>query len=386
MRNAAKSLLNKLSSVRSTNGCAVSFYFYPRRPQNKAHSEDRILLKDLFRNAKKQAEAEGKQAAVNDLNKLEDFSDRLAQTASTPIAVFACAEHDIWEQVELPGSRGESRVVVNGRFHLRPLAELRDRQILVALADRVKVRFVRQNSRGLEQFDSIDSELPRKARTDGFGGYDAGHKERHVGHWEMYHFKEMADRLKQLCESDSFDGVAIVCRAEIRPEIEPHLHSYVSDKLLGFIDNDPAMLSEEELRDEVSRLVQERESGEQQALVREVVGEAQRNARGSLGLKSVLESLERGEVQALVIGEGFSATISECVNCGHLDTRTASACALCNQQTREIDDVVDALTTNAMRSSLEIIFVNDPDFRRAGNIGALLRFRADQNTPAKLAS
>jgi hypothetical protein len=35
---------------------------------------------------------------------------------------------------------------------------------------------------------------------------------------------------------------------------------------------------------------------------------------------------------------------------------------------------------------MELRFINDDDFRRAGNIGALLRFRADQNTPAKLAS
>jgi peptide chain release factor subunit 1 len=305
-----------------------------------------------------------------------------------PTAIFACAEHGIWEEISLPGAKGRTRIDVNGRFHLRPLAEAaaQDRTLLVALADRVKVRFIRHERDGIDQFDTIDSDLPRKTRTDGFLGYDAGHKERHVEHWEMYHFKEMADKLKVLCENGSFDGVVIVCRPEIRSEIEPHLHSYVTDRLIGFLDRDPAMSSDHDLKNEIGRLDSERRKSEEEQLVREAVGKAQRNGRGSLGLRDVLKSIERGEVQTLIIGEDFSATITECTNCGHLDTRTGTTCALCSQAVREVDDVVDALTTRALRSSMDLRFINDDAFRRAGNIGALLRFRADQNTPAKLAS
>jgi peptide chain release factor subunit 1 len=386
MRNAFLPLLNKLSSIHSTNGCAISFYFFPQKPpQNKAHAEDRILLKDLIKEAKFQAESQGKRQALADLNRI---ADRLVQNAAEPTAIFACAEHGIWEEVTLAGATGRTRMDINGRFHLRPLAkaEAQDRALLIALADRVKIRFVRYEYDGLDQLDSIESDLPRKARTDGFGGYDAGHKERHVGHWEMYHFKEMADKLKQLCERGSFDGVVIVCRSEIRPEIEPHLHPYVTERLLGFIDQDPAMLTETDLKNKIVALDTERQKSEEEALVREVVGEAQRNSRGSLGLRDVLSSIERGEVQTLIIGDGLSATVTECTNCGHLDTRNGKTCALCSQPVREVDDVVDALTTRALRSSIELRFINDDDFRRAGNIGALLRFRADQNTPAKLAS
>jgi hypothetical protein len=40
----------------------------------------------------------------------------------------------------------------------------------------------------------------------------------------------------------------------------------------------------------------------------------------------------------------------------------------------------------ALTSGYEIRFIeDDPDFEKAGGIGALLRFRADQNTPEKLA-
>jgi peptide subunit release factor 1 (eRF1) len=384
MRNAFLPLLRKLSNVESKQGCAISFYFFPQPPQNKAHAEDRIRLKDVVRNAQRKAETEGKQPAIADLKRIEELSDQLAQS-SEPVAIFACAEHGIWEQVSLPGQSGETRVVLNGRFHLRALAESPDRNILVVTADRVNIRFLRLSAGKLQQFDAIESDIPRKARTDGFAGYDAGHKERHVGHWEKVHFKEMAEKMRQLCEGPSFDAAVIICRSELRSEIEPLLHPYVNDKLLGYLDFDPSSADEATIRTQVVGMGRERQLGEEQALIREVMGEAQRDARGKVGLRAVLEALERGEVQTLVLGNGFAATVSECGNCGHLDHRNGRKCSVCAQPAREIDDLVDALTTRALRSSLEIAYVDDEAFRKAGNIGALLRFRSDQNTPAKLA-
>jgi peptide chain release factor subunit 1 len=202
----------------------------------------------------------------------------------------------------------------------------------------------------------------------------------------MRHFKEMADKLKQLCDSESFDGIAIVCRSEIRPQIEPHLHAYVKEKLLGFIDIDRAMASEDRIRNEVDRRLDEQWLDEQEALVREVVGEAQRNGRGALGLRNVLLAFERGEVQTVVIGKGLSAHAIECTNCGHLDTRTAKRCALCSQPVQEIPDVGDVLVSRALGAGIDVAFIDDDAFARAGNIGALLRFRSDQSTSAKLAS
>jgi hypothetical protein len=59
-------------------------------------------------------------------------------------------------------------------------------------------------------------------------------------------------------------------------------------------------------------------------------------------------------------------------------------CAACGRATREIDDVCDAIIPGAIMRDIELFYVkDDADFDRVGNIGALLRFRADQNTPAR---
>ncbi len=61
-------------------------------------------------------------------------------------------------------------------------------------------------------------------------------------------------------------------------------------------------------------------------------------------------------------------------------------CAVCGHETREISDISDVLVDLALRNGAEIQFIDgDPDLEKAGRVGALLRFRADQNTAGKLA-
>jgi peptide subunit release factor 1 (eRF1) len=120
------------------------------------------------------------------------------------------------------------------------------------------------------------------------------------------------------------------------------------------------------------------------ALMREVMGESQRNGRGAMGLKHVLNALERQEVQTLLLVRDFKAEAVECPNCRHLDTRMVKTCAVCGHETRALNDVSDALVDLALRNGAEIKLVDsDSDMEKAGHVAALLRFRADQNTEGK---
>jgi peptide subunit release factor 1 (eRF1) len=86
-------------------------------------------------------------------------------------------------------------------------------------------------------------------------------------------------------------------------------------------------------------------------------------------------------VQTLLIGDGYKAHAVECTSCGHLDSHMVRFCAACGRATRELDDVCDAIIANAIRLDIELLYVkDDTEFDQAGNIAALLRFRADQTT------
>ena len=56
------------------------------------------------------------------------------------------------------------------------------------------------------------------------------------------------------------------------------------------------------------------------------------------------------------------------------------------KKTRHLNDICDALVDSALRNGADIQFVDsDPELEKAGRVGALLRFRADQSTAQKIA-
>jgi hypothetical protein len=59
---------------------------------------------------------------------------------------------------------------------------------------------------------------------------------------------------------------------------------------------------------------------------------------------------------------------------------------VCGHETHEIDDIADALIGRALRKHVEIVHIpTNEEFRKAGNIGALLRFRAERSIGERLA-
>jgi peptide chain release factor subunit 1 len=278
---------------------------------------------------------------------------------------------------------------VNNRFHLKPLAAILGAQprVCVAIVDRQRARLFDLRLNELKERENLFRGLPRHGRSDGFGGYDAGHSERRVADEAMHHFKEVAEKLREELEKGTFEKLIVGCQESVWPEFEPHLHNYLKQRLLGHFSAEISSITNEQIRDKANRVLQEQLDSRRKELVREVLGEAQRDGLGVTGVRRVLRALEMGEVQTLLVGENFRAHGIECTNCGHLDTRTTSTCEVCGQKTRELEDVSDAIIPTAIHRDIELFYVkNDPELDRVGNIAALLRFRADQNTPSKVSA
>jgi len=376
----------ELARFEATDGCAISFYYQPPTPQDKSHRGEAILVKDLVRDALRLAERQGKNGSTRpDLERIQSLAEHLHGNNGRAKAVFACGTKDVWHEFDIPARLVKTELHVNRRFHLRPLSAIADvlPRVGIALADRTKARILELWMDNISELDKITWELARRGKSDGFAGFDAGHAERKLGNEAMHNFKELGDRLKELQEARGWEKVLIGCRDETWHEIEPQLHTYTRQRLIGHFAVDPAMASAEQVREEVERIIAEHRMTRVEGLIREVVGESKRDARGALGLKHVINSLEKGEVQTLLIGRDFKGQVSECRNCGHLDVRMVKNCAVCSGDTVEVEDVSDALLGAAVRNGIEIVHVPtdlDPDFMVKGGIGALLRFRADQNT------
>lgn len=376
--------IRELAEFQDANSCAVSFYFQPSTPRNKAHKEDAILIKDLAREAQKNLESKGKRdAARADLERVVRLSGELRSNGTHAKAVFACAAQGFWREYELPAELPGTQLFVDHHFHLKPLAHLLGAvpRLGVVLADRQRARFFDLIGSELSERESLFQPLSRKGRSDGFAGYDGGHAQRRVEDEARHHFKAVAEVLKEALEKGVFDRWILGCQDAHRSLLEPQLHPYVSQALLGRFHADLAHVTRENIRSHAERIVGDWRDRRCAELVGQALNQARGNARGVTGLRRVLRSLEMGEVQTLLLGENFLAHAVECSGCGHLDAHLVSYCPVCGKATREVVDVGEAILPWVIRRDIEMFYVKqNSEFDKVGNIAALLRFRAEQNS------
>ena|SRR5208282_2672369 len=378
--------VRELAQFEDQRACALSFYFQPTPPRNKAHKEESIVTKDLAREALRTLESNGKcESARADLDRILRLSQDLRGNGAHAKAVFACSAQNFWREYDLPAQLSRTQLFVDRHFHLQPLAHLLGAfpSLGVVLVDRHRARLFDLRLGELAEREGFFHPLSRRGRGDGFAGYDGGHAERRVADEARQHFKFVAEFIKEALDKGLFENWILGCQDTHWPHFEPQLHPYVSQKLLGRFTAEVAHVSREEIRSQAERIFADAQQERCRHAVREVISQARGNGRGVTGLRRVLRSLELGEVQTLLIGENYTAQAVECAGCGHLDAHLVSFCPVCGRETRKVVDVAEAILPWVIRRDIELFYVkDDAEFDQVGNIGALLRYRtnADKTT------
>jgi peptide chain release factor subunit 1 len=397
--------LRELAGFQDAKSCAVSFYFQPSPPRNKAHKEDMILIKDLAREAlrgfdgkgpankaagkekvgmTKEKEKDRNDSARADIDRILQLSAELRSNGTHAKAVFACAAQSIWREFDLPAQLPATQLFVDRHFHLKPLAHLLGAFPLlgVVLVDRHRARIFDLRLGELTEREDLFHASPRRGRSDGFAGYDAGHAQRRVEDEARQHFKHVADVLKDLLEKGVIEKWILACSDAQRSLLEPQLHSYASQALIGRFHADLAHAIPGEIRNHAQQIVERWQADRRRDLVSQVLSQARSNGRGVTGLRRVLRSLELGEVQTLLVGANLQGHAIECSGCGHIDAHLISFCPACGRAAHEIVDVGEAILPWVIRRDIETFYVkDDPEFDRVGNIAALLRFRSENVQP-----
>ena len=338
--------IHELAEFDDQNAAGLSFFYQPATPRNKAHKEEAILTKDLVREAQRKLEGKEKPAGARaDLDRIarlwQELRERgMRSSGGHGKAVFACAGQGFWREYDLPAHEGGgTQLFVDRHFHMKPLVESMAEfpSLGVVLVDRRRARFFDLHLSELTEREGFFHPLSRRGRSDGFGGYDAGHAERRVEEETREHFKFVADFMKDALEKQMFANWILGCQETHWPQFEKHLHPYAAEKLLGRFSTGVKHMGREEICEQAGRIF--REAGEKRCreTVQETIDQARHNARG------------------------------------------VSFCPICGRETRTVVDVGEAILPWALRQDIEIIYVkDDAEFDKVGNIAALLRFRSQK--------
>jgi peptide subunit release factor 1 (eRF1) len=363
---------------------AISFYFHPGTPQDKSHRDEAIQAKELVRKVIQELELNDRNSkAVTDLHRILQLAETLHGNERSAKVVFSCANRDMWREFDVPPASFSTGLFVNRRFHLKPLAALFSEypKLWVALVDRQNARVIESEFGEIRQRLETSNPMPRHGRSDGFGGYDGGHSQRHKEDEIRKHFRELAEFLKAAAERKDFDALVFGCNEVNWPELQAQLHPDVVKKTLGHFSGEITTLSDEKAASEGLRVAQETLRKHHYSVLNEALDEARANGRGATGLRRVLRALELGEIDTLFMSQDYSARAVECSNCRHLDSHIVPYCPVCGRATRELEDVCELLVPIAVKNNLGLVLLpRDETLDKVGNIAALLRFRADRNT------
>ncbi len=377
--------IRELAEFQNEKSCAVSFYFQPSTPRNKAHKEDTILIKDLAREALRNLESKGrKDCARADIDRVLRLSSELRSNGTHGKAIFACSEQNLWREYDLEPTLPGTQLFIDRHFHLKPLAHLLGAVPLLAivLVDRHRARIFDLRLGELTEREDLFHPLSRRGRSDGFAGYDGGHAQRRVEDEVRQHFKNVADTLKDLLDKGVFEKWILACQDTHRSMLDPQLHPYVAQRLIGQFNADVGHVTRDDIRNHAQQILDRWQNDRRRELAAQALSQARSNGRGATGLRRVLRSLELGEIQALLIGENFQAHAVECTGCGHIDAHLVSFCPVCGRATEEVVDVGEAILPWVIRRDIELFYVKgDPEFDKVGNIAALLRYRSDNVQP-----
>jgi hypothetical protein len=379
--------LQGLASFWTDDRDAISVYFKAPEPSELAHREEPIFAKDQIKNKLGTLKGNNPADRADVQRVIETIAEMKGNSGRTKV-IFACKRKNIWREFDAPGDFG-CRIDVGPSFTLAPLIAQQQarRRYCIALADRNRARLLLLEAREITEHSQVLDEDKEKIRTT--GTRKSVHLERKKEEDVRRHFTFLAEHLLHFYEHKDYDCLIVGCRDDMWPEIEGELHPQLKRILVGRFACDPGIATREEIVEKAQALVDAKDRDEEQRLMERTMGGFASNTLGAVGLKEVIDALEKGEVRALLWGNhtnGETHNASLCENCGHLEAEELRSCTLCGAKMRLFSNAEEALLRHALGRSIEVREMHYTKLPMPDRIAAWLRFRADMNTPQALAS
>lgn len=378
----AQAALERLTRL-ETGGAPVVSCYLKLEPRDRARNKYLIKLKNrikategaLGRLGLPREQRDGVQA---DLRRIEEHLRAPGNLPSTQgVAVFASGAADLFEVVPLPVVH-RSRIAVDATPLVRELAAVEDEvgRIIAVVMDRASARFFEVTAfetrelPGLASPSSAHGRFNAEGKSIGWGEHTYHNRIREE---KQRHLESVARRLFEIDRKSPAHGFVIAAAGSDAAAIEPFLHSYVVERMLGVAKLSPKTATVAEVQAAVLDVREAWERASERLLVEECA-EGLGSGWAVNGTREVLAALARGQVRALLVNADAMAEGVRAADSGRL--------ALTPRDLRgegepvPVIDVIDEAIEDALRQHLDVNVVFDPEAAgRIDGLAALLRFR-----------
>ena len=350
---------------------AVSFYFSLSPSTDNSHREEVLKIKSLVKNMVKNAGAE--EGLAKDLDAIVAAAEQIRHEPSRLRAVFACHDQSIRQVFDLPACAPISFLDVGRHFHLMPLLQALQASApyCVTMVEHGKARaFVVEGTDireipGLFRAEDINEE--RGDSRVGWSRHIEGNAQEHA----KAYLKRIGTEIHRFMEKHQYSRLVIGCREDLWSELEPQLPDTERAAVIGRFHTTNFDVSPVDVLQAAKPIFQESLRLAYEDLLRKINEDSSRSA---VGLNQVLESLEEGRVQKLLLGAPSDEKISECLQCGHLHAGVQGNCVFCGNSNTHAVPGQEALIRKALSTEAEILLRGPGGAYGSDQVAAWLRY------------
>ncbi len=377
-------------------------------PEERQNNKYLIFYKDMVKEEREDIEKRGLPREIlesieEDFKKIEDFlSEPKNLEGCRAVAIFSSSKEKLFEVIKLPYVY-RNRLMVSPDPLVREIAAIDEEfgTVAVLLIDRKHVRYFLMDVEGIEE--TVDMFQPLSTRAHRFhsggkalkgaqGTFKLNMPSRKASPNMIQHsfgeyrfnmriksewhaiLKLASDAVFEDWKEKKFDKLVVGGFLEegLR-EIENHLHSYLRDRLVGYIDINPKEATPSSVREKVLDLLREKDREEEKGLYERMV-ELQGKGLAVNGTSSTLEALSMGNVQVLLVPESFEKPGYLCPET-HLPLLKPE-CPLEGEKAIPVSDIVDEVIEEALEQRAKVEVIISPDVqKKIDGLAAILRFK-----------
>jgi peptide subunit release factor 1 (eRF1) len=316
----------------------------------------------------------------DDIERIERFIEHEYDWSGRSLIIFSCAADDSFRHYTFPIAMRDRARLFN-RPYVKPLAALLDNygHYGVAIVDRQGARLFSFHLGQLQEQEGVLGEEVRHTKSGG-GSQAAGSRGGVAG--QSHNVESIAGRnLKEAAQfAARFFNEHKVRRvllggtdanlAQFVEQLPKRWQSLVIGTFPIDMTANPSLVLEKAME-----AAAHAEADRERRLAEAVITAAAKGAEGTIGLDDTLGAVHSGNVQTLIVTDGFRAGGYRCQGCGFLTAQAVEKCPFCDSSLEAIEDAVELAVRQVMSTGGEVEIIQDnPKLEKAGKIGALLRY------------
>jgi peptide chain release factor subunit 1 len=323
---------------------------------------------------------DAKEALKVDRERIDAFLRKeMDASEARGLAVYSSHALDFFEVVKLADPI-ESSVHIDLRPRLEPVMGHEDEgEWCVLLVTRDSARIFRGGPTGIREIRDIHSDVKNQHQA---GGWSQARFERSVEREVEWHLETVTQALMRHHKRRPFEHLIIGANNEsLRPALTGEAHSYLLERVRGWVDIDEQLASEDEVFEAVREVMDSHLAEHERRLVERHRTESATQGLAATGLAEVLAALVEQRVETLMIKEGAEAEGTKCVTCGWIGTAGPVKCPVDETKLDRIDNVIEPAIQAAIQQAAEVHVIRtpqDPDADRDATfsdpVAAILRY------------